>query len=119
VRSDLRLVLAEGLAPGDPEAGRLRRDHVLERTALHAGENGAVDGLRVLRAAEDEAGARPGERLVRRRGDEVAMRDRVRVQAGGDEPGEVRHVAEEVGADVVGDLAEAVGLDSAWVGGAA
>ena len=63
--------------------------------------------------------ARAGERLVRRRGDEVAVLDRVRVQPGGDEPGEVGHVAHEQRADLVGDLAEAVGLDRARVGGAA
>ena len=69
--------------------------------------------------AEDEAGARAGERLVRRRGDEVAVLDRVRVQPGRDEPGEMGHVAEEQRADLVGDLAEAVGLDRARVRGAA
>ena len=91
----------------------------IERPALHAGEDGAVDRLRVLLAAEDEAGARAGERLVRRRGDEVAVRHRVRVQPGGDEPGEVRHVAHQQRPDLVGDLAELVGLDGARIGGAA
>ena len=57
----------------------------------------------------------PGQRLVRRRGDEVAVLDRVRVQAGGDEAGEVRHVAEQERADLVGDLAELVGLDRARI----
>ena len=45
--------------------------------------------------------------------------DRVRVQPGGDEPREVRHVAQQQRADLVGDLAEAVGLDRARVGRAA
>ena len=107
VRANLRLVLAEGLRGRDPEARRLRGDDVVERPALHAGEDRAVDRLRVLLAAEDEARARPGERLVRRRGDEVAVLDGIRVQPGRDEPGEVRHVAEEQRADLVGDLAEA------------
>ena len=89
------LVLAERLRGRDPEARRLRGDHVAQRAALHAREDRAVERLRVLLPAEDEARARPGERLVRRRGDEVAVRDRVRVQPGRDEPGEVRHVAEE------------------------
>ena len=47
------------------------------------------------------------------------MRHRARVQAGGDEAGEVRHVAEQERADLVGDLAELVGLDGARIGGAA
>ena len=39
----------------------------------------------------------------------------IRLQPGGDEPGEVGHVAEEQRADLVGDRAEAVGLDRARV----
>ena len=62
--------------------------------------------VRVLLAAEDEPGAGAGERLVRRRGDDVAVLDRVRVEPGGDEPGEVRHVAPEERADLVGDPPE-------------
>ena len=115
VRAHLRLVGAERLRGGDLEAGRLRRDHVQERAALHPGEDRLVERLRVLLLAEDEAGARAGERLVRRRGDEVAVRRRVRVEARRDEAGEVRHVAEEERADLVGDLAEALGLDLARI----
>ena len=66
VRADLPLVLAEGVRAGDPEAGRLGRDRVHERTALHPGEDGAVDRLRVLLLAQDEPGARSRQRLVRR-----------------------------------------------------
>src|SRR5262249_50590982 len=108
VRADLALVFAELLRRGDLEAGRLRGDRVLERPALEAGEDRTVEFLRVLLAAEDEAAARARERLVRRRRDEVAVRYGVRVKAGGDEPGEMGHVAEQVGADLVRDLAEAV-----------
>src|SRR5574340_1465383 len=76
VAADLPLVLTEGGGQRDPEAGRLRRDRVLEGTALHPGHHRRVDGLGVLLTAEAEAGARAGERLVRRRGDEVAVLDR-------------------------------------------
>jgi hypothetical protein len=92
---------------------------VHQRPALQAREDGTVDRLRVLLAAEDEAGARAGESLVRRRGDEVAVLGRVRVQPGGDEPGEMRHVAEQERADLVGDRAELPRLDRARVGRAA
>ena len=119
VRAHLPLVVAERVGHGDPEARRLRGDRVHQRAALHAREVRAVELRRVLLAAEDEAGARAGERLVRRRGDEVAVRHRVRVQPGGDEPREVRHVAHQQRPDLVGDLAEPVGLDGARVGGAA
>ncbi len=109
IRPHCALVVAERLGRGDPEARRLGRDHVVERPALHAGEHRAVDRLRVLLATQDEPGTRAGERLVRRRGDEVAVLDGVRLQPRGDEPGEVSHVAEEQRADLVGDLAEAPG----------
>jgi len=52
---------------------------------LHAREHRAVDRLGVLFAAQDEARARTRQRLVRRRCDEVAMLDGVRVQPGGDD----------------------------------
>ena len=116
IGADLSLVVAEGLGRRDLEARRLGRDHLAERPALHAREDGPVDSLRVLLLAEDEPSARAGERLVRRRGDEVAVRHGARVQAGGDEPGVVRHVAEEQGADLVGDLAELVRLDRPRIG---
>ena len=115
VRAHGPLVVAERLRGGDPEARRLRRDDVVQRPALHPGEDRAVERLRVLLAAEDEARARPGERLVRRRGDEVAVLDRVRMEARGDEPREVGHVAEQERAHLVGDLAEAPRLDRARI----
>ena len=73
----------------------------------------------MLLAAEDEAGARAGKRLMGRRGDEVAVLDRVRVQPRGDEAGEVRHVAEEERPDLVRDRAEASGVHRARIRGAA
>jgi hypothetical protein len=115
VRADRLLVVAEGLGRGDAEAGRFGRDHVVERAALHPREDRAVDRLRVLLAAEDEPRARPGECLVRRRGHEIAVRDRARLDARGDEPGEVGHVAEKERAHLVRDLAEAPGLDRARI----
>ena len=113
------LVLGERGGHGDLEARRLRGDRVLERTALHSREDGTVDRASVLFAAEDEAGARPGERLVGRRGDEVAVLDGVRMQPRCDETREVRHVTEQQRADLVGDLAKPVGLDRARIGRAA
>ena len=48
--------------------------------------------------------------------DDVGVRDRVGVQAGGDQAGEVRHVDHEDRADLVGDLAEAREVQDARVG---
>ena len=70
------------------------------------GMTARVDRLRVFFATEDEPRARAGERLVRRRGDEVAVLDRIRLQPGCNEPRKVRHVAEEQRANLVGDRAE-------------
>src|SRR5213079_1856548 len=97
-------------------AGRLGRDYVEKRPALHSRENCLVERLCVFFLAEDEAGARARERLVRGRRDEVAMRRGVRVQAGRDETGEMGHVAKEQRAHLVGDLAEAFGLDPPRIG---
>ncbi len=118
VRADLGLVGAECLCRRDAEARRLRRDRVHERPALHARHHRAVERLRVLLAAEDEAAPRPRERLVRRRRDEVTVLDRARHETGGDEPGEVRHVAEQERADLVRDRTETVGLDHTRIRGA-
>ncbi len=41
------------------------------------------------------------------------------MQPGGDEPGEMRHVDHQIGADRVGDLPEAREVDDARIGGAA
>ena len=74
VLHDLALQPVELLALGDAQAHRLGGDDVHQRAALHAGEHGAVDGLGVLGAAHDEAGARAGEGLVRGARDDVAVR---------------------------------------------
>ena len=48
VLDDLPLQLVELLALGDAQAHGLGGDDVHERAALHAGEDGPVDGLGVL-----------------------------------------------------------------------
>ena len=101
---------------GDLQRDRLARDHVLERAALLAGEHGRVDLLRVLLAAQDHAAAAAADRLVDRRRDDVGVRHRARVQAGGDEAREVGHVDHQQRADLVGDLAEAREVELARVG---
>ena len=87
-----------------------------ERAALHSGEDGTVERGGVFLAAEDEACARPRECLVGRRRDEVGVLDRVRVQPRGDKPGEVRHVAHQQRADLVGDPPELQRFDGPRVG---
>ena len=119
VLHDLPLQLVELLALGDAQAHGLGGDDVHERAALHAGEDGPVDRLGVLGAAHDDAGARAGERLVRGAGDDVAVRHRVGVHAGGDEPGDVGDVGHEQRPALVGDRAEGGEVDGARVGAVA
>ena len=63
--------------------------------------------------------ARAAEGLVGGRRGDVRVRDRRRVQAGRDQPGEVRHVDHEAGADLVGDRPEALEVELPRVGGPA
>src|SRR5579883_3166266 len=114
-----RIVL-EGRLQRLAEGDRLGGDGVHERPALEAGEDGAVDAgadLRIL--ADDHAAARAAQGLVRRRRHDMGVRQRARIDAAGDEPGEMRHVHHEIGADLVGDPAEAREVDDPRIGGAA
>ena len=91
-----------------------------QRAALHAREHRGIELLRqFLIVGEDGAAARPAQRLVRRRGDDVGMRERARMHAAGHEAGEMRHVDHKIGAHLIGDLAEAAEIDDARIGRAA
>ena len=46
----------------------------------------------------------------------MGVRQRARMRAAGDQPGEMRHVDHEIGADLVGDLAEARKINDARIG---
>ena len=107
VGHDLPLVVDEGRIGRLLEAHRLGGDHVHQRSALHAREDRPVDRLGVDVAAQDQAAARPAQRLVGGGGDEVGVRHRVGVQPGRHQPGDVRHVDHQQRADLVGDGAEA------------
>ena len=111
------LTLDERGARRELERGRLRRDHVHERSALLTQEDGGVDLLgEVGIVGQDEARARAADRLVHRRRHDVGVGHGRGVQARRDEAGEVRHVDPEQGADLVGDLAEAREVELAGVG---
>ncbi|KAF5052325.1 hypothetical protein DSECCO2_409870 [anaerobic digester metagenome] len=93
-----------------------RRDRVHQGTALHPGEDRLVDRLCMLLAAEDEPAARTTQGLVGGRCDEVDDARRVRVDARGAKPGDVRDVRHAVGIDPVGDLLECLEVDLTRVG---
>ena len=125
-------VRSEAVGEGQLEADGLGRDDVHQRSALEAGEDVAVDRLREraldrrevgridlrrqLEATEDHAAAGPAQGLVGRRRHDVGVGEGARVQAGGDEAGDVRHVDHEQGTDLVGDGCHALELDDPRVG---
>ena len=90
------------------ERDRLGRDHVHQRAALDAGEDDRLQLLLDLFAGvlrHDDAAARAAQGLVGGRGDDVRVRQRARIHAGGDQAGDVRHVDEDRYAPTdVGDL---------------
>lgn len=131
VGKHLRLVGVEvgglGLLEGDGEGG----DGVVVRTTLVAWEDGRVDGslevvhlvdlgLGVLAthalAEEDEGAARPSQALVAGGGDDVGVREWAREHLGGHETGDVSHVSQQVGVDLVADFAHALVVDEPAVG---
>ena len=84
------------------------------------GNTAEFDPLRDIRVvAQDHAAARAAQRLVRRRRDDMRVRQRARMRAAGDQPGEMRHVDHQIGADPVGDRAEPGEIDDARIGAAA
>ena len=95
VGDDLPLIGGERRLRGFLEADGLGRDDVHQRSALHAGEHAAIEILRVPFPAQHHAAARSAQRLVGGRRDEVGVRNRARMDAGGDEAGDVRHVGED------------------------
>ena len=98
------------------ECHRLGADHVHQRAALDAGEDGAVDllGDRVLH--QDQAATRTAQGLVRGRCDDVGIRHWVGVDARGDQAGIVRHVDHEIRPDGLGHLGETLEIDLQRVG---
>ena len=80
------------------------------------GKRIAVEVLRVLLLAEDQAAARAAKRFVRGGGNEVGVRHGARMHARGDEAGDVRHVDEEQRADGARDFAHTREIDDARIG---
>jgi len=111
----LRRVVAEARLERLEQRDGLGCDHVHEGSALHEGEDRLVDPFGVLLRAEDEPSSRSPERLVGRRSHDVGVRYRRRVMPGGDEPRDVRHVDDEAGTDLSGDLAESLEIDHAGI----
>src|SRR5438128_2319356 len=79
--------------------------------AVRGAEDRRVERLQVLGLGEDEPTGGPAQRLVRGGRDDIGDVNGRRIQAGGDEPGIVRHVHHEARARLVGDVAEFLPVD--------
>ena len=102
------------------ERDRLRRHDVQVRRALQPREHRLVDALgQPLFIAEDQRATRSAQRLVGRGRDDVRMRERMRMRAAGDEPGEMRHVDQQAGAGGIGGAAEGREIERPGIGRAA
>ncbi|MNI75416.1 hypothetical protein D3C73_1315650 [compost metagenome] len=90
-----------------------------QRAALATGEHGGVEFFLKLGIGpgQDQATARAAQGLVGRGGDHVGVGQRIRVQTGGHQPGDVGHVDEQIGANFVGDLAKAREVEGLGVSG--
>ena len=80
---------------------------VHQRAALATGERPLVDALAHLFGAKDEAATRAAQGLVRGRGHDVGIGHGRGVFASGHQARKVRHVDHQLGADFIGDLAQA------------
>src|SRR5690348_11490070 len=75
VRHHLLLILGELRLHRLLQTNSLCRDDVLERTALISGKRDPVEFFRVFFAAKNEPAARTAQSLVRRRGNEIRVRN--------------------------------------------
>ena len=106
----------QSLAEGNGLAG----DDVLQGAALSTGEHCGVDLLGdCLVVGEDQAAARTAQGLVSGGGDHVCVRNGRRMCARCNKAGDVGHVDHQVSAHLVGDLAHALEVDHAGIGGGA
>ncbi|MNZ69786.1 hypothetical protein D3C78_880990 [compost metagenome] len=92
-----------------------------QRAALAAREHGGVEFLFQLfvGAGQDQAATWTAQGLVGGSGDHVGERNRVRVQAGSHQTGNVGHIDKEISADFVSDLTEAREIQGLGVSGEA
>ena len=111
VRQNLLLVIAELGRHRLLQRNGLGGDHVHQRPALDAGENRRVDDFLVFGLRENDAAARSAQRLVRGGRHEIGDAHRAGIDARGDQSGVVGHVHEQVGADRVGDFAQALPVE--------
>ena len=119
IQDYLPLIFAELRLERFVKTDRFGGNHVHERAALHAGEEGRVDDLGEFFLAHHDAAARTAQAFVRSRGDELRMRNWTGMLAGRHQSGNVRHVDEKNRADRIGNLPEPGKIESARISGRA
>ena len=75
-------------------------------TALNTGEDRHIDLFFQIGTAEDHAASRSAQRLVGRGRHDIGVRERTRINSGGNEPRIVRHIDHQVSADFLRNFAE-------------
>ena len=116
IRRYLLLIALEARLHRFLKADGFGGDGVNERAALRAGEGELVEFLRKRGFTENHAAARAPQRLVGSGRDDVGVRYRTRMYAGGNESGDVRHVHEEERVYGFRDFADALEIDDARIG---
>ena len=111
VGHDLFLIFLEGRLHRFLQAHRLCRHRVHQRTALGPGECQLVQFLGKRRLAQDQAAAWPAQRFVRRRRNNVRVRNWARMHAHGHESGDVRHVHKKERANGLRGFGNALEID--------
>ena len=104
VEYNLPLIFAELRLKRFMKANGFCRDHMHERAALHAGENGRIELLGKFLFAHDDAAARAAQTFVRRGGYKLRVRNRTRMLTSRNKSGDVRHVDEQDRADRICNL---------------
>ena len=99
------------------KAYRFSCDYMHERTALRSRKHRLVDGARELAIIrENEATARPAQRLMGGRGHHVRMGEGAWMRARGNKARDMRHIDHELGTHAVCDRSQPLKIDSARIG---
>jgi hypothetical protein len=101
------------------ERDRLGGDHMLEGPALGAGKDRLVDGLAERFDRQNQAAAGAAKGLVGGGGDDLRVRHRRRMSPARDQAGEMGHVDQQRGPDLVGHRPERLEVDDSGIRAAA
>ena len=99
------------------EGHGLGGDDVHQGAALIAWKHRGIDfSCQSLIIGQDQTATRPAQGLVRRRGNDMGVRQRIRIETGRDKPGVMRHIDHQICANFVGDPAERCEINGPRIG---